>query len=607
MQLPRDTIGTRARRGLVLCTLAIAAAIVMTWPLATGLNRLGRTANSGDARVSVWNVAWVAHALLTDPSDLFDANIFHPHRNTLAFSEANLAAGVIGLPAWWLTRNGETAHNVVVLFTFAASAVTMWLFARRLTGDGWAASTSAVLFAFCPFLFSHTAHIQLLMAAGLPLSLLMIHRVADAPSRRAGVALGVALAAQALGCAYYGIFAGFMVAYVTLFLAWSRGLWRSPRYWTAVAIGAFLSMLLVTPAFAHYLRLQDETGFGRSLDDAAPYSAYLRSYLASAAHAHNWLLPIIKDWNHEVLFPGFLAILLGATGVAAIARGRDTSASSPALSGDREAVMLYGSLGLLAFWASLGPRAGLYTVLFKTVPVFSLLRAPGRTGIIVTLVLALFAAFGVRAIASVASTFRWKWNAARSLPPDQLPPKLRRSAEALRAKAEGGSHTRATRSSPAIAIACCALALLELNGVPIDWREARPISPVYDVLAGMPRGAVAEFPFYERRIDFHIHTIYMVNSTRHWKPLLNGYSDYIPPDFRELAVVLASFPSRESFEAMKQRRTRYIVIHRDLYGAQTAPLIEARLQAFMPYLRAVTADDRVQIYEIVAWPRAASP
>jgi hypothetical protein len=160
---------------------------------------------------------------------------------------------------------------------------------------------------------------------------------------------------------------------------------------------------------------------------------------------------------------------------------------------------------------------------------------------------------------------------------------------------------RRRRSGP-IAVACCAAALLELNGIPIDWRQARPISPAYDVLAGMPRGAVAEFPFYERRIDFHIHTIYMVNSTHHWHPLLNGYSDYIPPDFRELAVVLASFPSRESFEAMKQRRTRYIVIHRDLYGAQTMPSIEARLQEYMPYLRPVAGDDRVQIYEIVAWP-----
>ena len=561
MERPDDTIRTRARRTIVLCTLSIAASVIMTWPLVTGLNRLGRTANSGDARVSVWNVAWVAHALLTDPGDLFDANIFHPHRNTLAFSEANLAAGVIGLPAWWFTRNPETAHNVVVLFTFAASVVTMWLFARRLTGDAWAAATSAVLFAFCPFLFSHTAHIQLLMAAGLPLSLLMVHRLADAPSPRKGIDLGIALAAQALGCAYYGIFAGFMVGYVALFLAYARGLWRSPRYWIALAIGVVLSMLLVAPAFAHYLRLQDETGFGRSLEDAAPYSAYVRSYLASAAHAHNWLLPIIKDWNHEVLFPGFLAIILAAIGVVKVMRGSASlDASAPEVSTARETVLLYGSLGALAFWASLGPRAGLYSLLFKTIPVFSLLRAPGRTGIIVVLILALFAAFGVRA--------------------------LRR------------------RTSTPIAVACCAAALLEMNGIPIDWREARPISPVYDVLAGMPRGAVAEFPFYERRIDFYIHTIYMVNSTRHWQPLLNGYSDYIPPDFRELALVLASFPSRESFEAMKQRRTRYIVIHRDLYGAQTMPLIEARLQEFRPYLRPVAADDRVQIYEIVAWPRA---
>ena len=46
----------------------------------------------------------------------------------------------------------------------------------------------------------------------------------------------------------------------------------------------------------------------------------VRSYLASAAHAHNWLLPIIKDWNHEVLFPGFLAIILAAIGVVNVMR-----------------------------------------------------------------------------------------------------------------------------------------------------------------------------------------------------------------------------------------------------------------------------------------------
>ncbi len=61
---------------------------------------------------------------------------------------------------------------------------------------------------------------------------------------------------------------------------------------------------------------------------------------------------------------------------------------------DRETALLYGSIGLLAFWASLGPRAGLYTVFYNVIPVFSFLRAPERMGIVVILSLAVLAAFG---------------------------------------------------------------------------------------------------------------------------------------------------------------------------------------------------------------------
>ena len=82
----------------------------------------------------------------------------------------------------------------------------------------------------------------------------------------------------------------------------------------------------------------------------------------------------------------------------------------------------------------------------------------------------------------------------------------------------------------------------------------------------MPRGPVAEFPFFDRRIDFHMHTRYMLNSTAHWQPLLNGYSDHIPADFRELAPVLATFPSQDSFNAMRERRVRYVTINRGRQG-----------------------------------------
>ena len=76
-----------------------------------------------------------------------------------------------------------------------------------------------------------------------------------------GLALGLALAAQALSCAYYGIFAGLMVGYATLVLAATRRLWKSADYWTAIAVGAATSLVLVLPFFVPYLRVQDESGF----------------------------------------------------------------------------------------------------------------------------------------------------------------------------------------------------------------------------------------------------------------------------------------------------------------------------------------------------------
>ena len=60
-------------------------------------------------------MAWVAHALATDPAGLYDANIFVPHRDTLAYSENNIVAGVLGLPAYLLTGNPYATHNLSML------------------------------------------------------------------------------------------------------------------------------------------------------------------------------------------------------------------------------------------------------------------------------------------------------------------------------------------------------------------------------------------------------------------------------------------------------------------------------------------------------------
>ncbi len=39
-----------------------------------------------DGLWSIWSVTWVARTIVADPVNLYDANIFHPHRRALALT-----------------------------------------------------------------------------------------------------------------------------------------------------------------------------------------------------------------------------------------------------------------------------------------------------------------------------------------------------------------------------------------------------------------------------------------------------------------------------------------------------------------------------------------
>jgi hypothetical protein len=544
----------RVREAAAVWVAGLALAVLMTWPLAAGLGRLGRTTGA-DGQFSLWNVAWVARTLVVNPTGLFDANIFYPHKTTLAYSEANLLEGVIGVPIWWATRNPYATLNVIVLLAFAASFVCTYFLARHLTGSRPGAALAGVLYAYCPYVFAHTPHIQLLATAGLPLSMLMLHRLAESPAPRRGVLLGLALVAQTLSCAYYGVFAALMVGFGSLVLAATRRLWRSAAYWRSLTLAALVSLASTVPIFLEYVRVQSQTEFGRTIADAARWSAKPQDYIVSSAHAHAWLLAFARHFEHweEVLFPGILALVFGIAGFAVCSRRRAERQA-------REAALLYGCLAGLALWSSFGPAAGLYRVLFH-LPLFSFLRAPSRFGLVVVFSLAVMSAFAVRALLDPLSS----------------------------------------RARAPVAGALLAAAILELNVLPFPWERAPVVPSPYRMLASLPVAPVAEFPFYGERIAFPLHAQYMLFSTTHWMPLVNGYSDVIPLDFRQSAAVLAGFPSREAFAVLAHHRVRYIAVHWDMYGAR-AEQTRRSLEAYAPDLKILAADPRMTLYEVVRYP-----
>ena len=111
-----------------------------------------------------------------------------------------------------------------------------------------------------------------------------------------------------------------------------------------------------------------------------------------------------------------------------------------------------------------------------------------------------------------------------------------------------------------------------------------------------------EFPFYNRRMEYSRHSYYMLGSTSHWRPLVNGYSDFIPPEFREMVTSVAPFPDPGSFAILKRLGVRYVVFHTHLYSAKDRALLERQIERYRDYLAPVFTGDPTWLYEIVAWP-----
>lgn len=540
MPITPSSWSERLTAALVACVLTA----VLTQPTVLKIGSAGRL-DSGDGRFSIWNVAWVAHALLDDPRHLLDANIFYPHTGTLAFSELNLVAGIVGVPAYAISKNPIATLNVVILLALAASFMLMWALVRRLTGSSGAGLVAATGFTFSAYTASHTAQIQLLMIFGFPLLMLAFHSLVTRPRPMAGVWLGGALAVTALACGYYGVFACGLFGLATLW--WAS---RRREYYLALAVSFVVTAVLVMPVFLAYSRARATEGAVRTMnvEELRNYSADGRAYLTSGTKLDSkWLGALYKSSErpNEVLFPGVVVIGLAAVGLVTGVRAVES----------RRMVLFYAAMALLAFWASLGPDAGLYHVLMETLPGISLLRTPNRLGVVVIFALAVLAGFGVRKLAAG----RW-W----------LPPVI------------------------------IGALVVEL-WVPWPLHDSLPVPKAYTLLANLPRGAVVELPFPYKTTDFHQHTKPMLMSTLNWQPLVNGYSDYIPPEFEAIAGPLNFFPDAASFDIMHAHQVRYVIWNVRAYGTTAAEPL-ARLPTYASHLRLITDDQDVRLYEIVSWP-----
>jgi len=103
---------------MISLALFAALAVLHTWPLASAPGLLSRN-DVADTVLHEWILAWVAHQLVTDPLHLFDANIFHPERYTLGYSDHLFVQSLMGAPLAWAGLSPVFVHNVVLIAGYA--------------------------------------------------------------------------------------------------------------------------------------------------------------------------------------------------------------------------------------------------------------------------------------------------------------------------------------------------------------------------------------------------------------------------------------------------------------------------------------------------------
>jgi hypothetical protein len=483
--------------------------VALTWPQVLHLR--SQIANHGDPYFSAWRLAWIAHALQTDPRRLFDTNIYYPERRTLAYSDATLLEGIVATPLLWAQVPPVLVYNLVLLAGIAASGIGAFVLVRYLCGSSGAALVAAAVFTVAPYRVEHYMHLELQWTIWMPLAFWAAHRTFDGRSLRFGLLTGLFLWLQIISSVYYGIFLAVTLVALGALLAAGRPRLAS-RPVAYLGAGAALTAALTLPYAQPYLESARMLG-PRAFDEIVRYSARPINYLASPSH--NWLWGWTGDrfgGSELRLFPGATAIVLALFAFTRRPRGL---------------VWVYGALCALAVEMSFGPGGSLYRWLYAHAWVFSGLRAPGRFSIVAVCALAVLAGFGFEQIER---------------------------------------RVTAPRRRAALIAAVTLLVGLEGFSAPVVLEDVPLSTPaVYRFVRSLPPGVMVELPMPTPGTLPGNDPTYQFWSVSHWRPLVNGYSGHASDTYIRTLVRMERFPDADSIARLRALDVRYVLVHDTFY------------------------------------------
>jgi hypothetical protein len=525
-----------------------------------------------DTHLYLWTLAWDAHAFVHQPLLIFDANIYQPYANTLAYSENLIGTALFAAPIIWLTGNLVLAMNGAALLTCVLCGLGAYLLARRLHIEPGPAFVCGVVFAFAPPRFFKLGQLHMTAVQWMPFALAYLHTYLER-GRRADLRAAVGFfSLQALSSGHGAVFLTIASAGLVLWrVACGQPVALLQRIRDFGVAGAYLAAPAVWVVLPYRMAQTDADLRREFASESLPG---LDSFFASPSRFHLYLQQTlwgkpVNDSAIAFLFPGILLLVLtGAAFVLAHRRAPpaiDATEARPVSVRARwrdDWAAFYGCLALASAALFVQWPAEIWRLVYWW-PGFNFIRVPPRFMILTLLALAILAAIGVERMTA---------------------------------------HLTAGRRRTAVIIVA-ALLLAEYNsypfaGVPFSidipsidrWLDTRP-KPF--VVAEVPVPPTANLGALERQ-----QTSAMLHATAHWQKTIHGYSGIRRPLHARLYRDLHGFPDAKSIRSLRAVGVTYVVVHIDQYSAEEWRDVDTRLTA-APELRLEHATETGRVYSLL--------
>ena len=399
--------------------LYLLVSLVMFWNISGSLNSVVVN-GGGDVFQSLWGLWWVPYSIFTLHSTPYITNmILYPVGANLATQTMTPLAGIIFAPLQSIGLAFE--YNFLFFTSFIIGGIAMFMLAKYLVKDNYAAFIAGLIFAFSPIHIAQSySHLQWTIIEFIPFFVLFFllalkdKKISFLYSGLAGISLFFVTfmgdIEQGIMMIFFvivsiiimlflerkeilkkttlfnlGLIAMFFLIFSSPFIYWFAGAYNSSTINSANQLNGIANNMLYSDTVISFFLPSYYNGIFHN----ASLSYYNQTYALTYQNVQ-----YNADVTEKIAYIGFTVLAL-----ALFALYHEHKKNKLI------EIKYWIIIGIIFALLALGPIIqitdvstgipSLYSV-YKLIPIFNVLREPGRFDFIVTLALAVLAAFGIK-------------------------------------------------------------------------------------------------------------------------------------------------------------------------------------------------------------------